>query len=173
MFDLITAPVWPAGPGPANALVPSLPIETDTDGRVELPVGHLPVANLHDNGVHEHRGVNRVERAGGPLGHLLEHPVGDPGDGLLGHARAVNLVEVRADLPGCQALRVEGEHHLVDAVEATLPLLDDLRLEATRPIPWHLDLDLATVLGEHRLRSRSVADIAGAGTSGVMLLIPQ
>src|SRR5215472_12015455 len=126
-------------------------------------VDALMVTNLDDNGVYEHRGVNRVERAGGPLGHLLEHPVGDPGDGLLGHARAVNLLEVRADLPGCQALRVEGEHHLVDAVEATLPLLDDLRLEATRPIPWHLDLDLATVLGEHRLAAAAVTHVAGPG----------
>jgi hypothetical protein len=54
-----------------------------------------------------------------------------------------------------------------------LSLLHDLRFERARPIAWNLDLDLAGVLRQHRLRPGAVADVACPGAGRVVLLITQ
>ena len=54
-----------------------------------------------------------------------------------------------------------------------LPLPDDLRLKGAVPVPRHLDADLAGALGQHRLRSAPVADVAGLVTHRAVLLMPQ
>jgi hypothetical protein len=159
-----------AGPQAENV---AFPIEGHADGRVERSVGHLTIAHLDHDGVHEDGGVDLIERSGGPIGHLVEHPVCNPGDGLLGHARAVDLLEVRGDLPGRQALRVEGEHHLVDALEPALPLLDDDRLEDPRTVARNADLDLAAGVGQHRLRPHAVTGIARPRAGWVVLLVSE
>jgi len=46
--------------------------------------------------------------------HLLDDAVGDPADGVLGDARAVDVGEVCRDLPGRQPAGVEAEDDLVD-----------------------------------------------------------
>jgi hypothetical protein len=124
------------------------PSQADADRRVERPVGDLPVADLDHDRVDEDRGVDLVQRAGGPIVHLLDHLVRDPRDGLLADRGAVDLGEMRGDLPGRQALGVEGQHDLIDTVQAALPLLDDLRAKRAGPIPGHVDLHLATGLGQ-------------------------
>jgi hypothetical protein len=103
--------------------------------------------------------VGRIEWPHRPLVHLLEHLVGDPTDGLLADRGAVDLGEVRGDLAGGQALGIEREHHLIDPVEPALPLAHDLRLERAGTIPRDVDLDLASVLGQHRLRPGAMANV--------------
>jgi hypothetical protein len=70
-----------------------------------------------------------------PVGHLLDHLVGDPGDGLLRYRGPVDLREVGADLPGGQSLGRKRQHHLVHAGQPPLPLPDDLRLRSCPPGP--------------------------------------
>ena len=48
-----------------------------------------------------------------------------------------------------------------------------LRLERAGPVTRNVDLDLPRRLGEHRLRSGAVADVARPGTGRVVLLIAQ
>ncbi|GGL36614.1 hypothetical protein GCM10012283_18820 [Phycicoccus endophyticus] len=66
----------------------------------------------------------------------------------------VDLGEVRADLPGGQAPGGQRQHDRVDIGQAALALPDDHWLEAALPVPRHLDLDWAGVVGHHPDPSR-------------------
>ena len=121
-------------PGPQPEDV-AFAVQADTDRGVDGPVGDLPVADLDHDRVDEDRGVDLIEWPHRPVLHLLEHLVGDPADRLLAHRGAVDLSEVRSDLPGGQALGIQRQHDLIDPAQPPLPLLDDLRLEACRPGP--------------------------------------
>lgn len=52
--------------------------------------------------------------------------------------------------PGKEHAKGTGQHHLVNAGQPTLRLLDDLRLERTLTVSWHVDGDRPG-LGQHRL----------------------
>jgi hypothetical protein len=80
---------------------------------------------------------------------------------------------VRADLPGGQALGIQGQDDFVDAVQAPLPLPDDLRLEGPVPVAGHVDADLAGALGQYLLGPGAVADVAGLVACGGVLLMSQ
>ncbi|GAB3003113.1 hypothetical protein GCM10023080_081010 [Streptomyces pseudoechinosporeus] len=69
-----------------------------------------------------------------------------------------------------EALRRERQHHLVDAGQAALPLLDDLRLEGAGGVPGHLHLD-RTHVGQHGLRPGAVAAVAVVLPGRIVLLI--
>jgi hypothetical protein len=114
-----------------------------------------------------------IQRPALPGLHLLDHLAGDPRDGLLAHRRAVDLGEVRGDLPGGQALGIQRQDDLVDPGQPPLPLLHDLRLERPGPVPRHVDLHLAGRLGQHRLRSRAVPHVPRLGPGQAVLLMPQ
>ena len=85
---------------------------------------------------------------------------------------AVDLGQVPLDVARRQPARVEREDLVVEALEATLPLPDDLRLEAALPVTWRLDLDRA-VLGRKRLRRRAVARVAGAAGRLLVRLVAE
>ena len=77
------------------------------------------------------------------------------------HGGAVDLREVRADLPGRQPLRVKRQHDLIDAAQPPLPLLDDLRSSNVPSRSRGTSIpDLAGAPGQHRLRPALVADVA-------------
>ena len=114
-----------------------------------------------------------VQGPGLPGLHLLDHLVGDPADGLLGYRGAVDLLEVRGDLPGGQALGIQRQDDLIDPGQPPLPLLDDLRLERPVPVPGHLHLDLAGALGQHRLGPGPVTDVPRVRVRTAVLLMPQ
>jgi len=145
-----------AGPDPED--VP-LPVHRDAHGDIERLVPHLAVADFHHQGVDEHDRIDAIQWSVLPFGHLLDDLVGDPADRVLGHGRAIDVVEVRGDLSGRQPTRGEREHDLVDPGESSLTFLDDLRLERPRPVPGHVDLD-GTDLGQHGLGAAAVADVA-------------
>src|SRR5579884_2103849 len=78
-------------------------------------------------------------------------------------ANSSNVGQVRADLRGRQPLRSQRDHHLVDADQTTLPLLDDLRIERSLP-----DFDL-----DRPLLARVVPRVARVVALDRMLRIPE
>jgi hypothetical protein len=162
----------PAGASPQAEDV-FLPGQGDADGGVDGPVGDLPVPDLHHDGVDEDRRIDLIERPAAPGLHLLDHLVGDPRDRLLAHRRAVDLGEVRADLPGGQALGIQRQHDLIDPGQPPLPLLDDLRLERAMPVARHLDRYLPAGLGQHRLGPGPVPHVPRLVTGRAVLVMTE
>jgi hypothetical protein len=76
------------------------------------------------------------------------------------------------DLPVGQALRAQGQHHLLDPVQPPLAFAHDLRLEAAVPVTGHFDLDRSDV-GGHRLGPASVAGVGGVLAGRVVLVIAE
>ncbi len=93
-----------AGPQAQNVLAA---VHRDPDGRVDRPVRDLTLADLDDDGVNEHGHVDAVEWPRRPVVHLRDDFVGDPRDRLFRHRRPVNLREMRGDLPGGHAFRIQ------------------------------------------------------------------
>ena len=144
-----------AGPDAQNL---PFPVHGDAHDDVERGIAHLPVADLHHNRIDEEHWVERVQRAGGPLGQLAGDLLGDLRDGVFGDLGPIDLLKVCRDLPGGQAAGREGEHDLINPVQTPLALGHDHRLEGPIPIPWHLNLHRAD-FGQHGLRPRAVAHV--------------
>ena len=156
-------------PGPQAQHV-TLAVHGDAQGQVDRPVRDLALPDLHVNSVNEHHGIDRVERPALPSGHTLHHPVGDRADRLLRHFRAVDLSQVRRDLPMRQPFRRQGNHHLIHASQPPLPFSDNLWLETGIPVPWHRDLHRPGI-GKYRLSAMAVAGIAAVTARRVVLAI--
>jgi len=144
----------------------------DRERHIDGPVGDLPVADLHVDGVDEDHRVDRVQRPVLPLEHALDDLVGDRGDRLPGHLRAVDLGQVGLHLAGGQALGRQRDHQLVHPGEPSLPLGHDLRLETAVPVAGHVDLH-RTDLGQHRLGAVAVAGIPTVAAGGVVALVAE
>lgn len=69
-----------AGPQPQDV---AFTVDGHPDRDVDRSVGDLTVADLDVDGVDEHHRIHPIEGPVLPFGHLLEHLVGDPGDGVL------------------------------------------------------------------------------------------
>lgn len=122
--------------------------------------------------INEHHRVDRIQGAVLPLGHALKHFVGNGGDrGLRDHG-AIDISQVRADVPVGHASGREGEHDVLDAAQAALTLLHDDRLKASRPVPGHVDLN-RPALGGHRLRAVAVTGVATGGAATLVLLLAE
>jgi hypothetical protein len=114
----------------------------------------------------------RVERPALPVRQALHHPVGDRGDRLLRHLRAIHLGQVRADLPVGQPFRRQGNHHVIDAGEPPLPFGDDFRLETGIPVPRHAELHRPGVR-QHGLGPVAITGIAAVAARRVVLAIAE
>ena len=79
---------------------------------------------------------------------------------------------MRLDIARRQAAGIEREDLLVEPLEPTLALADDLRLKRARPIAGRVDPNLA-VLGDQRLRRRPVPRVAGAAGRFLVGLIAE
>ena len=163
---------WLAVPRPQPQNVSAAP-QIHADGRVEGPVGDLPVPDLHVDGVDEDRDVVGGQWPTGPVVHLLDHLLSDRGDDTLGDARTVYFREMRRDLTCGQSTRIQRQHHRVDITQSTLTLLHHHRVEAAVPISRHLDLDRTHRIGQHGLRAHPITRIAAVTAIDRMLLIPQ
>jgi len=114
-----------------------------------------------------------VQRALLPGLHLLDHLVGDPGDGLLAHLRAVDLGEVRADLARGQALGIQRQHDLIDPGQPPLPFPGDLRPGRAMPVAGHLDRYLPAGLGQHCLGPGPVPHVPRIITGRAVLVMTE
>ena len=97
----------------------------------------------------------------GPVAHVVHDRVGHARDQVAADLHAVDLEQVRLDIPRREPAAVEREDLLVEPDEPALALRDDLRLKAAVTIPRGIDLDLA-VLGDQCLRRSPVARVASA-----------
>ena len=73
------------GPQPEDV---AFPAHGDPDDHIDRLVADLPVADLDHDRVDEDHRIHRIQRPVGPLGHLLDHLVGDLGDRLLADTEA-------------------------------------------------------------------------------------
>ncbi len=144
--------------GPQPQDVPAA-LRGDGQSDIDGPVGDRSVADFHMDGVDEDDGIDRVQWAVLPFGHALQDLVGDGRDGLAGDVGAIDLGQVGLDLARGQALRGERDDHLVDAGQAPLPFLHDLRLERSVPVARDGNLHRAD-LGQHRFGAGPVAGVA-------------
>src|ERR1039457_5099585 len=145
-------------PGPQSQHV-ALAVHRDAQGQVNRPVRDLALADLDIDRVDEDYRVHRIEGAALPFCQALHDPVGNRRDRLLRYFRAVDLGQVRADLPVRQPFRRQGNHHVIDPGQPPLPFSDDFRLETGIPVPGHGDFHRPG-LGDHRLGTVAIAGIA-------------
>jgi len=103
--DILGAPILDLGedPGPELRTLPVAvlagPQPQDVAGalhghpqrEVDRTVRDVAVPNLDVDRVHEDHQIHRIQGTGLPFRHALDHPVGNRGDGLLGHVRPVHL----------------------------------------------------------------------------------
>jgi hypothetical protein len=78
------------------------------------------VADLHVDAVDEDHRVDRVQGPVLPPGHAVHDLAGDGRDGLLGHARAVDLGQVGGYVTVRQTPRGQRQHHPIDAGQPPL-----------------------------------------------------
>ncbi len=144
-----------AGPDPEDVV---LTVHGDAHNDIERSVPDLPVPHLHHDRVDEDHRIQRVQGSGRPFGELAADLLRDPADRVLGDLRAIDLIEMRRDLTRREPARSQRQHDLIGAIQPSLPLRDDHRLERPVPVPGNLDLH-GSDLGEHRLRPRPVAHV--------------
>jgi len=81
---------------------------------------------------------------------------------------------MRRDLSGGQPTGIQRQDDLVDLGESSLSFTDDDGFEGAFPVAGHLQRDLTTGVGQHRLGPRSVADVGRVpGTGCPVLFMPQ
>ena len=98
--------------------------------------------------------------------------VGDLADQVAADLDAVELLEVRLDVAGRHAARVQRQDLVVEPLKAALALADDLRLEAAVAIAGRVDRH-PPVLGDQRLGRLPVARVARAAGRLPMRLVAQ
>ena len=145
-------------------------LQIHANGHVERAVGDLPVAHLDDGRVDEHGRVHTIQGTRAPFVLLGYDPLGDATDGLPGHVRPVDLLEVGADLAGGQAPGIQGQHHLAHPGQPPLPFPDDDRLERAIAVSRHLDPDRTYRIGDHGLGGGAVARVRGPAVLGFLVL---
>ena len=111
-----------------------------------------------------------MEKAGSAIPPLLHKEVGNSGNGLLRDLGAVDLGEVRGDLPVREPYRGQGNDHLIDRGQPPLTFGEDFRLEAGMPVQRHADIHRAG-MGNYRLGPVAVAGIAAVAAFRVILSV--
>jgi hypothetical protein len=130
----------------------SLAVHVDGEREVAGAALHAAaIADLQHERVQEHDRVDVVQRPGLPRARVLHHRVGDLADEIAADLDAVELGQVRLDVPRREATAIEREDLLVEPLKAALALSDQLGLEAAVTITRRVDPD-RPVLGRKRLR---------------------
>jgi hypothetical protein len=110
--------------------------------------------------VQEHDRVDVLQRPLSPFAHVVHDRVGHLRDQLPADLHAIDLLQMRLDIPHREPAAIERQDLLVKPDEPPLALADDLRLKAPIPITRSVELDLP-VLADQRLRRRAVALVRG------------
>lgn len=103
----------------------------------------LPVADLHDYGVNQDHGTDRVERTGLPCLHIVKDPVSDLRHQFPRDVLPINIGQVRLDIAGRHALGIKRRDGLVEPGNSSLVRRHDRWLEGPLPIARYLHRDLA------------------------------
>jgi hypothetical protein len=85
---------------------------------------------------------------------------------------AVNLLQVGLDLAAGHAARIRRDDLVVEAVEAGLTLLDELRLELRVAVARDINVELAA-LATDGFRGLAIAGVAAVFTGGVVLFVTE
>jgi hypothetical protein len=93
------------------------------------------VTDLQHHAVEEHDRVDVLQRPGLPGAGVVHDRVGHAADQIPPDFDAVDVGEVRFDVPRGEPTGIEGEDLLVEPLEPPLALSDDLRLEAAVAVP--------------------------------------
>ena len=148
-------------------------LEGDPEREVARAALHAPaVADLEHQRVEEDHRIDILKRPGGPRACVVHDRVGDLRDQLPADLHAVNLFQVRLDIPHREPAAVQRQDLVVEPLKAALALANDLRCEAAVAIPRRLDRHLP-VLGHQRLRAGPVARVARPARRLLMRLIAQ
>ena len=151
----------------------ALAVHPDRHRQIAGPALHAAaVADLQHHAVQEHDRVDILQRPGLPRAGVLHDRVGDAADQIPSDFDAVDLGEVRFDIPRREPAAVEREDLLVEPLKPPLTLTNDLRLEAAVAVPGSVDLH-RPVLSDQRLRRAPVAGVARAAGRLQVRLIPQ
>ena len=138
-----------------------------------LALHDVVVADLDHDRVQEDDGVNRIERPALPGPDLLQHGIGDAGDGLVRELGAIHLLKVMQDVADAHPVRIKADDHVVQAAgNPPGPLGHQPRLEVPRPVPGHLDWHRPDP-GLHLLADRAIPRIPGIMAGRVMPRIAQ
>src|SRR5690554_1139816 len=121
-----------------------LPVEVQSEGEVNRLAPHLPVlSHLHRERVEPDDRVEGLQRAVLPGYDLFEHRGGHVRDERGRDLGVIEFLKMPLDLTGGHATRIEGDDLVIERRQSPLVLTYDLRLKATFPVAWHLDLDLS------------------------------
>jgi hypothetical protein len=149
----------------------ALAVHPDRQRQVARPaLDAAAIADLEHQRVQEDDRIDLIQRAALPSAGIVHDRVGHLRDQVAADLDAVDLSQVRLDVPGREPPAVEREDLLVEALEPPLTLAHDLRLARARPIPRRVDPDRA-VLGDQRLRRAAIARVAGPARRLLMQLI--
>ncbi len=162
-------PAGGAQPQPQNV---ALALKIDPDGHIHGPVGDLGVTDLHDDRVDQQHRIHRIEGPVLPHRHVGHDLVGDLRDRLPAHRRVIDLGQVRLDLAGREALRVQRDHVPRQALEPAPMLGDRHRRERALSVARHRQIDLAD-LGLDAFGRRPVARVRRPASLGGMTLVAQ
>jgi hypothetical protein len=107
---------------------------------VDRAVRDIAVADLHVYGVDEDHRVHRIQGAGLPFGHALDHPVGDRGDRLR-QRRLTGLDDLVISLSAKGLTHGEICAHLAEVYGASVsrPALLHIPRREDKPAPPHRD----------------------------------
>ncbi len=132
----------------------------------------MPVTDLDHERVEVEDRIDRLQRSGLPSLGVLQNGGGDTADGIPSDAGPVEIGDVGLDLPRGHPAGVERDDLLVQAGQAPLVLLDDLRLERAVAIPRPGDRN-RPVIGQERLPRSAVARVARPARRRLAVLVAQ
>ena len=130
------------------------------------------LTDLQHQRVEEDHRVDVLQRPLRPGADVVHDRVGDLRDQLAADLHAVDLLQVRLDVPRRQPPRVQREDLVVEPHKAALALSDDLRLEAAVAIPRGVDR-YPPLIADQRLGRRPIPSVAGATGRLQMRLVAQ
>jgi hypothetical protein len=132
----------------------------------------VPVPDLDHQGVQVEDRVELLQRAGLPGLDLLEHRVGDRGDGVVGQLHPQRAGQMVGDVAHGHPTRIQRDDHLVEPAGAAGALRDQPRLEGAGAVPRGVQRH-RTDLGGQRLRGAAVARVRAAPPGRVAALVAQ
>ena len=114
------------------------PIPGDAQGDVDRFVLDCPavrIPDFHPEGVEDHDGIHPVQRPPLPFPDLVQHRISDAADQVGRDLQAVEVEQMRLDVPNRQPGGVEPDDLVIHPVDPGLALLHQFRLEAAVAIP--------------------------------------